>query len=190
MSFTIQSSCRVLVESLLGSNAGSLGNFYRAVYKGTDNGPGIGFCINGKWVYNEDLYKYENTDDFWEENDVTGVMISPYVEGSEVEVQSRTFTKPFITSQFWEANQEGDEEARFYWERDNSDWYMLEAPNGDFDVSKVCWGEWVHGIVTPEAVKKALEAMYSDDELPRNEEDYFSLPGGWKGRYYISEAIW
>lgn len=113
---------RKMVRNMVGSDG--LGRFYRAVYKGTACGPSIGFLIDGKWYYCDDLYRFHKkilfndsrpqrlkkstagyferfdtarTDrHFWQNHVVTGISVSSIVEGSDAEVPGEHITDPTL----------------------------------------------------------------------------------------------
>lgn len=70
---------RRLVRRLVGYDG--VGRFYRSVYKATDCGPSIGFCIDGRWVYCDDLYSVgRKSYDLWSDalKDMELKFSSPY----------------------------------------------------------------------------------------------------------------
>lgn len=86
---------------------------YRAVYKGTDCGPSIGMRFdNGPWVYGDNL-----PDDSEEIGHITHIGASSIVEGSDVEIE---FREAKSEDEFWKNLEEINEEASFYWKRDNT----------------------------------------------------------------------
>ena len=73
------------------------------------------------------------------------VRIGSIVEGSDVEVEPRDLVWPFTAKKFWDAVQSVDDEAKFYWDRDNSIWFVAKfEPIGkpvQHYHGKYCWGE-------------------------------------------------
>lgn len=98
---------------------------YRAIYKATPCGPTIGFRVNGKWIYNDDLYSLPPWPVYAMTGCIDGVSVSSIVEGSDVEVPGEKLTGDFTEAQFWNLVEQVNKEATFYWDRDNSDWYGI-----------------------------------------------------------------
>ena len=99
---------------------GNLYSFYRGIYKSVACGPMIGFRINGRWIYGSEL---PNTPVEELKGTVDGIWVKSIVEGSDVELDGYNFdADTFDPKAFWEAVTGVNEEARFYWERDNSTW--------------------------------------------------------------------
>jgi hypothetical protein len=76
------------------------------------------------------------------------VELGSIVEGSDVEIDPITLNWPFYAEEFWQALEEINDEAEFYWERDNSEWFYVDfSPVGKPEqrfYGRYCWGslEW------------------------------------------------
>jgi hypothetical protein len=125
--------------------ADNLYGVYRPIYKYTDCGPSIGFQIRGLpadhksregapwregtedlWLYCDDLLTLGTFADMAEKGlEIIGVSVSSIVEGSDVEIEGGRIPVTSSKDEFWKLVSSVDEEAKFYWERDNSDWYLL-----------------------------------------------------------------
>jgi hypothetical protein len=57
-------------------------DMYRCLYKYTDCGPGVGFQIDGRWVYCDDLRQFGSWDDF-QGHTIQAMSVSSIVEGVE-----------------------------------------------------------------------------------------------------------
>ena len=97
---------------------GSPYSFYRSVYNGTACGPTIGMRFKGsdETIYNRDLPREESVPE------IEFISVSSIVEGSDVEIDARIVDR---AESFWGVLVEVDEEAKFYWERDNSVFLIL-----------------------------------------------------------------
>ncbi len=107
-------------NNLINSIADTPYGFYRAIYK---NGPGLTIGMqfkNGDTLYNDDLRPQDEAS----VNDVTAVLVSSIVEGSEVEIGPVTVYEPF---EFWQVVKQVSLDVSFYWERDNSLYLKMEA---------------------------------------------------------------
>lgn len=95
-------------------------DFSREMYKAYSCGPTIGCCINGEWVYADELPQDDLVHIAVRGDWVTGISVSSSVEGSDVEVAGKCFMTS-VNEFTWEnACQDVDAEAEFYWKRDNS----------------------------------------------------------------------
>jgi hypothetical protein len=153
--------------------AEDLYGIYRPLYKYTDCGPSIGFEIRGLpadhetrqgapwregdgdlWLYCDDLHKLGTFEEMAAEGlEVTGISVSSIVEGSDVEIEGEQLPVTATKEEFWEVVKAVDEEAKFYWERDNSSWYCLRRKDdhGDSYAFHENWGDITHDQeVTPE----------------------------------------
>ena len=123
---------------------GTLFSFGRNVYKSTDCGPWVAFELSdGTALYYEDKQARVTLDELEEKGiTVTAIEIGSIVEGSDVEVNSILVEvdDSFTESEFWEAVNGVDEEAKFYWKRDNATYYSLRDDQGNVLV----WCEWEH----------------------------------------------
>jgi len=75
---------------------------------------------DGSEVYYED--KSANTIP----DNAVALEIGSIVEGSEVEIDAVRLTFPFTDKELWETVESVNEEANFYWKRDNEDDYQVE----------------------------------------------------------------
>tara|TARA_Y100000310_G_C20157005_1_gene567312 strand:- start:65 stop:538 length:474 start_codon:yes stop_codon:yes gene_type:complete len=109
--------CNPTIETLVKSLGGTYSKFYRAVYKGTDCGPTVGFEIPGEgWVYCDDLpdKKPENLS-------ATAVSISSIVEGSDDSVSPIILEGDFSEEEFWKALEWVNREALYIWKDANGE---------------------------------------------------------------------
>lgn len=98
--------------------------FYRTVYK-YGAGLTIGFCVNGKWIYNDELpEKCEwvgNIDDIdikaGKIISITGVAVSSIIEGLDVEVPERKLEGRFLPGDFETLLNETEEKVRELFEK-------------------------------------------------------------------------
>ena len=148
------------IFKLVDGHGGSLYAFYRALYKGIDCGPTIGFHVNNVWIYNDDLPDTQL--DALESNPmfiVNAVSISSIVEGSDVEIPEVVFTEDFDPKDFWDAAERINKEAAFYWLRDNSDWYQVIAPSGIVHIVRNSQGDILWELGPEELPMKTRERI-------------------------------
>jgi hypothetical protein len=103
--------------------------FARALYKYTDCGPWTVFIVRGApkgSVYYEDASARECG---WI-NRCTGLKIGSIVEGSDVEIGPEQLLFPFTEEDLDRIVSSVNEEACFYWERDNSHYYTVLTARG------------------------------------------------------------
>jgi hypothetical protein len=126
----------------------SFWRFGRSLYKCTDCGPWVVALCTGR----EDVY-YEGHpagEDDWHASCV-GIRIGSIVEGSDVEVGPEELLFPFTESELDRVVKQIDDEADFYWKRDNIRSYYVTFPGGectyidesDFDEPSVADGDEV-----------------------------------------------
>lgn len=141
----------------------SLHSLYRSIYRGTDCGPSIGFLIGetpelAVWHYCDSLGtfdgRFEPTPNFKSmrkaKQKVYGVSVSSIVEGSDVDIPGDVLLwekgKPRPTKdEFWNLVEHVNDEACFYWERDNSRYFSIKDPNGMLHYLRECWGDFEWG---------------------------------------------
>lgn len=110
----------------------SPGEFGRSLYKYTACGPWTSFtCHKGKDVYYADkkAWKDESEQKWW--SHCTGLQIGSIVEGSDVYVEGRFLMFPFTEKELDDTVKGIDDEADFYWKRDNSSYYKVIDDKGD-----------------------------------------------------------
>jgi hypothetical protein len=135
----------------------------RGLYKGQDCGPWTVFVLDAKGTKmnggKSELY-YEDKAAFTNRlaQHIVGLRIGSIVEGSDVEVGPVELTFPFTDEQLDAAVKEINDEASFYWKRDNTSNYkvckagqLVACVSWTEFESKPAWSEKV-----PAAVKKAF----------------------------------
>jgi len=192
---------QAIIELL--SDYDSLHSFYRAVYKGSI-GHSIGFRIGGEWEYGDSLPREPLSE---VEEPVDAISVSSIVEGSDVEIDGNVLEGDFTKEDFWELCDDVAKQVEFYWERDNSDWYIVEGPRDRFGVSS-CWGEIKWDMDPPPAVRAGAESMIKNDwrevtegsgfiepTIPGHDhdvsaEDALDIPGhpGWTIRAWVNDS--
>ena len=97
----------------------------RAIYKGTACGASITFHMaDGGKTYEG----HEGLAALTPDSPVISVAVGSIVEGSDVEVSPRDLDFPFTAAQWEEAVEAVEEEADFYWRRDNLDHFLVTRP--------------------------------------------------------------
>ena len=121
---------------------GTLFSFGRNIYKATACGPWITFVLSdGSEVYYEDQAAKVTLEELEERGlSVVGLNIGSIVEGSDVEIGPYylKIDDEFTATVFWVAIDGIDDEAQFYWKRDNATYYSLR----DADGKLLEWCEW------------------------------------------------
>ena len=186
---------RQLANELSADNPWSI---YRSVYKYTACGPSLGMLVGDKWYYCDDLHKLGTFEDMKRAGqEVMGVSVSSIVEGSDAEVPGDVLIdngKMPTVEEFWKLVEAVNEEACFYWDRDNSQWYLLKKSGDDKATYSFhnTWGEieW-HDDSVPKKLRKAAEEFISG-EVELNIGEYVDLPGikGWMISEYYNDATY
>ena len=118
----------------------------RCLYKYVDCGPWTVFLVHGieatddrPWVPDGVYYEDKEAGDYIYH--CYGIKVGSIVEGSDVEVGPFEMVFPFSMEKFWKAVDEINEEAKFYWERDNSQWFLVISPKGKEYYGHETWGD-------------------------------------------------
>jgi len=124
----------------------NLYQFGRSLYKAIECGPWTTAVLrDGSEVYYEDTPPVG-----FDPLNVTALMIGSIVEGSDVEVGPIALTFPFSEEEFNDAVESINDEAKFHWYRDNSEfaWHLFRFDEGVetlVDVFVTCEGQDVMG---------------------------------------------
>jgi hypothetical protein len=100
----------------------NLYDFGRSLYKAIDCGPWTTALLRD----GAEVYYGDDLPVGFDPLNVTALKIGSIVEGSDVEVGPVTLTFPFSEEEFNDAVESINNEAKFYWERDNLDTYRIE----------------------------------------------------------------
>jgi len=138
-------------------------NFWRfgyTLYKHTDCGPWT------RLVLTEDrscYYEDTGADDpsLLLDDDIIGIEIGSIVEGSDVEVGPIFLRFPFTSDELDVAVKEINDEASFYWKRDNEDDFVLTSEGVEYYVTSG-WGN-DFGRHTPDDVAEKFTAWQATD---------------------------
>jgi hypothetical protein len=97
---------------------GTLHSFGRSIYKGVDCGPWTRLVVTeNRYCHYED--EGANLPENLIDRDIRGVEFGSIVEGSDVEIGPVFLKFPFTSEKMWKVLAEIDDEAKFYWHRDN-----------------------------------------------------------------------
>jgi len=176
----------------------------RSLYKYTACGPWTVFILDEpllKDKFNPDELYYEDKQagDCDLANHIIGVKVGSIVEGSDVEIGPETLMFPFEMEKFWEAVEEVNDQASFYWERDNSSWFLLFHPDHSQYHVKACWGDWEWNFgdekdQPPEEVKQAVIKWIDEENycFQHYEEPEVipNAPEGWTLCEFINDGIY
>lgn len=109
-------------------------NFGRSLYKFTDCGPWVIYQLkDGSEVYYEDNLNFNP-------EECIAIKIGSIVEGSEVEIEPICLSFPFTEEDFHHVIKSINEEASYYWKRDNTDTYIIK--NKDEIIGHVEWTQF------------------------------------------------
>ena len=151
----------------------------RSLYKYTDCGPWTSFILNKPWAPSDGQKTWDGMKLYYEDEaaagrdfvkNIIGVKFGSIVEGSDVEISPVELMFPFESERIDEVIKGMDEEASFYWERDNKDWFYLKSPKGTHYAFHAGWGEVTWDSKKP--IKAVVEAISAWTE------EYY--PGIWK----------
>lgn len=117
-----------------GEDAHNFWRLGRSIYKYTDCGPWCRLILeDGNDIYYES--EKANDEATLDRTDVIGMEIGSIVEGSDVEIDGVLPKFPFTSEDLWETVKNVNEEASFYWKRDNEDDYLIEAGGEEYHVT-------------------------------------------------------
>ena len=167
------------------------GYWARCVYKYTDCGPWVVFLMkNGAGLCYSDVKSRLDFDP----TECVGIKIGSIVEGSDVEVGPLELRFPFPKEDLHKAFESVNDEAKFYWARDNTQNFIIYH-NGT-QVAGVSWTqfedapEWsVHpGAEIPGWVKKRF-LKFVDVSVTDYDVKYEFAPG-WELEEYVNDITY
>jgi len=175
----------------------------RALYKYTDCGPWTVFLMADQ---REVYYESEEVNSI-DPKDIIGIKLGSIVEGSDVEIDPVSIRFPFDPEEIDRILNAINEEAKFYWDRDNSDWFYVSSPQGKTYGVKNTWGDitW-EGKPRNKEVIAVIEKMVGEDlwvddpnhpgclirpNFPKDDSTA-ELPGhkGWTVTSYLNDCIY
>ena len=151
-------------------NAHDADNFWRfgrSLYKYTDCGPWT------RLVLTEDRYAHyedKGSDDpsLLLDDDIIGIEIGSIVEGSDVEIGPIFLRFPFTSDELDVTVRGINDEASFYWKRDNEEDFVLTSDGVDYYVTSG-WGN-DFGRHTPDDVAEKFTAWQVTDAHLKEDE--------------------
>jgi hypothetical protein len=123
-----------LAELMAAQGCETAGQFGRQLYKYTDCGPWVSFLVptepRGEIYYESERARQT---DWWPHCE--GLKIGSIVEGSDVEVGPIELLFPFEETELDAAVKALNDEASFYWERDNAVYFSVVDAQGELLLS-------------------------------------------------------
>lgn len=171
----------------------------RSLYKYIDCGPWMVYLLDAplldKNMADELYYEDKEAGDLGLIDHIIGVKVGSIIEGSDVEIDPKEFMFPFDMKDFWEGVTEINDEASFYWDRDNSNWYFLKHNDfGPFSVKERC-GDWEWNDSDeeiPQDIKDTVVKWINDGYCFQKHNEFIPVPGadGWTMCEYYNDAIY
>lgn len=110
---------------------GTFWTFGRSLYEGVGCGPWSQLVLTeDRSLYYED--KGANDPDCLIDPDIIGIKIGSIVEGSDVEIGPELIRFPFSSGDLWETVEDINKQASFYWERDNTNDYLIKKGDKEY----------------------------------------------------------
>jgi hypothetical protein len=135
---------------------GTLYGLGRSLYKNVACGPWTRLVLNeDRTVYYEN--KAANDPDLLTNPDIIGIEIGSIVEGSDVEIGPEFLKFPFSKDDFWQTVENINNEADFYWKRDNTNDYLIKKGNKEYYFSD----DEIKGL--PKSLKNLFEKWNCED---------------------------
>lgn len=126
----------------------------RGLYKYTACGPWITYLVEDREVYYE-------SDEANTLTECAGIKMGSIVEGSEAYVDRDPMMFPFTGKEFDDYVKSINDEASFYWERDNLDHYVVRQGDKEYCVTSG-WGE---DLKLPKKLREAVTAFLQTNDL-------------------------
>lgn len=159
------SDLKSLLESFLFENDPF--GFARHLYENTDCGPWVSFLmVGGRTVYYDDA-----TPENVQNEQCVGIEIGSIVEGSDMEIGPYKLLFPFSEKELDDTLKSINDEASFYWDRDNSHWYVLENAQKTYYLKETL-GEMSWDVKPPIKARRAAEAFLGSNEVSGAFPDY------------------
>jgi hypothetical protein len=118
---------------------------------------------------------------------VVGIKVGSIVEGSDVELEPRILMFPFESDFFQESLNDLEAEVSFYWDRDNSQWYIVTSPEGKIWYPQLDGsGNWQNQEDIPQEV---LDELANREDIQYDETIPFDIFPGWTHKLYYNDGI-
>lgn len=157
------------VQQLIEDYGDNFYQFGRSLYKNVSCGPWCRLVLE-----NDDTIYYES--EKANQKNIDGVIaleIGSIVEGSDVEIDAERLVFPFTNEELWELVEHIDEQAKFYWERDNLKDFYIELGDENYYVRTGFGLEFSDN--TPQNVKNMVENFIDEfDDMEEGETIEFS----------------
>jgi hypothetical protein len=142
----------------------------------------------------EDHY-YEGTQ--VDPDDIIGIRLGSIVEGSDVSCDTVELMFPFDTQSLEDALEGINQQAKFYWERDNSHWYIVKNEEGETFTFHETWGDIQWDRNPPENVQRAAQNFVNGDGMYNEDgrrivdmETFTPLTVGWSIMEYVNDCTY
>lgn len=120
----------------------------RALYKAVGCGPWVSYTMhdNSDVYYGDAPREDDNVQHMLEH--CKGIEIGSIVEGSDVEIGPEYLEFPFTDDELEAVIKRVDDEATFYWKRDNTEYYSIRSKE-TLDNDVLYWCEWTQFETAP-----------------------------------------
>ena len=166
--------------------------FARHIYKASQSGATVLFGIDDKTVVASDLViddEIKALRDFWLHTNFTGIGVCGYVEGSDVDLEPIWLSDSFTRDQFYEALNETDEEASFYWHRDNENNFIVEVDRESY-WAKETWEGIKHDPELPKEALALFENWLTQDTRPIEIDKAIALSDTVSVTEWLDDSTW
>jgi hypothetical protein len=95
-----------------------------------------------------------------------GITVGSIVEGSDVEIDPVSLHFPFESEEFWKVVRAINDEASFYWKRDNLNYYQVTYRGREYPIESGWWSD----LKLPKSIKQIVQDYINKNTIADDNE--------------------